>query len=192
MNRRMGWLGVIGVLCCVWSAGAMAPRRFAVSLLVVPARHTVVQVANDVLAHRPVVLVAYQASEEDGSLALHVWNIKRSTWHPISMEDFRGTTFMRQRPDRIVLVGSSPELPTDPLPAELRDATSWSRNVIEIDTLATTPLLNRLSEVFSFTNKEQAWFAARYQRGLVDLNAQQRGRSWYDQPLDEFLENEKN
>ncbi len=190
MNKCLRWLLVLGFMQGAWSVCGMAPRRFPTSLLVVPARHTVLQIANDVVAHRPVVLVSYQVSGEDDALSLHVWDPARSKWHPILLSDFRNATFTRQKPDRVVLVGSSPDLPTDPLPEALRSAAAWADELHVIKTLSTTPLLNELSDIFAFSKKEQAWFATRYQRGLVDIHAQQRRRSWYDQTLDEFLESE--
>ena len=154
---------------------ATAPR----TLLVVPARHSVMQVAFDLLDRRDVVLVSYSPAAAGEDPLLNVWNGR--TWLRISPADYRAGAFVTPQPPRAILVGGASYAP-----AALSDVESWCPDVMRVPGLQTTELLNAFGRAFRFSPAEWEWFAHRYNRSLEDLNSEKR-TVWYDKPREEFF-----
>ncbi len=146
------------------------------SLIVVPARFSVIQFMFDVIDQRPGVLVSYQVDERrpDAGPVLHVWNGQE--WLPISLHDFRELNFVQQTPTRVILVGG-----TDLVPADIRDAVSWMPEMIELRDMANASMLNDLDPAMQWKRTEWKWFAKRYNMQIEDEAAAYRQSSWYDQ-----------
>lgn len=170
------------VMILAASAFGLSARRPPVSLLVVPARYTVIQVSRDIVGHRPAVLVSYRDGLENGR-SLYVWD--GSKWIPISRSDFESMNFVRTTPAKIVFVG-----PADNL-SDLIDAVEWCDEIEVVENMQTTALLNRFGKIFGFSAKEWNWFARRYGCELNVTNKQELEGSWYDQKGSEFLEREQ-
>lgn len=164
-------------LLSVSVALGMGANSRRLTLLVVPARFSTLQVAFDVLARENAVLVAYQQDADSGAPVLHVWN--GVEWLGIGTDDFSSLSFLRTLPSQIVLIGDD-----DVLPESLADAamsTSQTR-VMQISSLDTAAVVNGLGQVLDFGGSDWSWYAARYKLDLADINAANRDQSWYDQP----------
>jgi hypothetical protein len=172
----------IGVVLALDVFG-LAARRPPISMLVVPARYSFVQIGNDILSHRPAVLVSYRGSAESGAQELFVWDGYK--WIPIRLSDFAAINFVRQVPDKLVFVGAADEV------AELVAAATWCEDVELVAELETAALLNRFGEIFDFKAAEWNWFAQRYGCELQVTNTEELRGSWYDQSGAEFQARER-
>jgi len=168
----------IGILLATDVFG-LAARKPSVSMLVVPARYTVIQVGNDIRAHRPSVMVSYNDMDMG---ELFVWD--GSKWISITASDLAAANFVRRRPSRVVLVGNREDV------RDLERAVDWCDDVVAIEDMRTTALLNQLGRIFNFSDDEWQWFASRYGCELNINNRDQLEGSWYDQTREEFLAKE--
>jgi hypothetical protein len=172
---------VIGLLLlAVASSMAMGRRPERLTLLVVPARYSVVQVAMDMARREPAVVLTYQGTAQTQNPLLYAWNGKE--WVFVSLDDYRSAQFLRRTPGSILLIGND-EL----LPEVLTEASAWCPMVINIPSIDSSTLINSLGNHFKFEPADWEWFAKRYNLDLLDLNESQRGQSWYEQP---FVETE--
>jgi hypothetical protein len=145
------------------------------TLIVAPARYSVMQVAFDLVSRYSAVLVSYQGEAATAEPLLHAWNGQE--WVRLTMSDYREVNFLQQAPNRTVLIGDE-----QTLPASLAEASSWSPEVVRVANLDTAALVNEFGKLFSFKDRDWSWFASRYNLDLHDENAPLRSRSWYDQP----------
>jgi len=145
------------------------------TLIVAPARYSVMQVAFDLVNRYSAVLVSYQGEANTAEPLLHAWNGQE--WVRVTLSDYREVNFLQQTPNRTVLIGDD-----QTLPAALADASSWSPQIIRITEIDTAALVNEFGKLLSFKDADWNWFASRYNLDLKDENAPLRARSWYDQP----------
>lgn len=170
-NRRfLNWLAAAMVF-----GGAVAASATEWTLIVAPARFSVLQALFDVIQRRPAVLVSYQGDATDKQPALHAWNGEE--WIPISLRDFAEVRFLTRAPTRVLLVGDEQTLP----PA-VADAAAWCPRIIAAPSMDTAGLLSDVGRAMNFTREDWEWFAARYRLQVKDLNAPARATSWYDRP----------
>lgn len=145
------------------------------SLIVAPARYSVMQVMFDVIDQRPSVLVSYQGEATTENPALHVWN--GSVWNPLAVHDLQELSFLQRTPTRAILVGDD-----SLIPVSVRDSLAWLPEVVYVRELGTSALLNDFGRLFKWSGREWRWFAKRYNLDLEDEAALARQQSWYDQP----------
>lgn len=165
-------------LICVVAAfsGCATPRSTAkrgYTMVVAPARYSVIQVTTDLAQRHPVLLVSYQNDRESPEPLLHV--LSEGEWIRLTMQEFREASFVEKVPARIVLIGDD-EL----LPATIRDAAKWTPEVVRIRSINTSSIVNEFGRLLSWSGSEWKWFAKRYNLPLVDESAEQRQSSWYD------------
>ena len=147
----------------------------AYTLIVAPARYSVLQVTFDLLARTPSVLVSYQGEGTAVEPVLHAWN--GSEWALISMKDFREGNFLQRAPDRAVLIGDDRILP-----AQLMESSTWIPEVVRVRDLTTSALVNEFGHILKWDDAEWLWFAKRYNLSLRDESEARRNSSWYDRP----------
>lgn len=150
-------------------------RADAYTLIVSPARYSVLQVGFDVLQRSPSVLVSYQGEGSTAEPVLHAWN--GGEWVFVSMKDYREVNFLDRVPDQTILIGND-----EVLPSVLVEASSWSRDVVRVRDLNTSALVNDIGNALKWKGSEWRWFAARYNLKLQDEAEPRRKSSWYDQP----------
>lgn len=160
------------ISCCV--VAHAAPGQ-GYTLVVAPARYSVLQVGFDVVARNPAVLVSYQGEASSPEPALHAWN--GTEWVHISLQDFREVSFLEKMPSRTVLIGDDKTLPS-----VLADAASWSPDIIRVTSLTTSSLVNEFGRIFEWSPSEWKWFSERFNLTLEDESEPLRKSSWYDQP----------
>ncbi|HMP76915.1 MAG TPA: hypothetical protein PKE12_11540 [Kiritimatiellia bacterium] len=169
-SRSSGRFGALLVLALVLSTTA----SHAYTLIVAPARFSVIQVAMDVLSRSPSVLVSYQGEPSAQDPVLHAWN--GGEWVPVSLKDYREVNFLQRTPDRTVLIGND-----NVLPQVLLDASSWSPRVERISDLTTGALINEFGRILKWRSSDWKWFTKRYNLTLTDESEPRRHSSWYDQ-----------
>lgn len=157
---------VVSILLTVipFTNGADAPA----TLLVVPSRYTIVQLAFDVAKLRPTTLVAYEVEPRHKTMVLHRWDANANDWMRMAQEDYTSGMAYRPVPLRAILVGGDADLP-----AALTELPS-GMDVQRIPTLKVAPMVNALNETLSFTPSEWRWLARRHRLELEDLNAERR------------------
>lgn len=144
------------------------------TLIVAPARFSVIQMAFDLIAKRPAVLVSYRGEANTAEPLIYAWNGKE--WVYVSLQDYREMRFLEDSPKNVVLLGDEATLPT-----VLKDATVWTKNKKTVAALDNASLVNEFGRVFKWEKSELDWFAARYNLRLQDESEPYRRSSWYDQ-----------
>jgi len=168
---------LIGFLICFCAMPAVAANGDGQTLVVIPARYTVVQFAFDVAGLRPVYLVAYDTEGEAGTLVLYVWDSRARKWLRTSLDEYRSGAIFREQPTRVILIGRDQELP-----AGLAEASARSAAVVRIPSMKVVDMVNGLNRVFSFRANEWRYLAKRYQLDLEDRNAERRRYGRYGPP----------
>ncbi len=169
---RLRAFGLVALVCAISLASAREGSAF--TLIVAPARYSVIQVAQDVLLRSPAVLVSYQGEAATPDPALHAWNGRE--WVPVSLKDFREVNFLQRLPSRTILVGSD-----DVLPRVIAEAVAWSPRTDRITDMNTGALINDFGHILQWRSSDWEWFSRRYNLTLVDEAAPRRASSWYDQ-----------
>lgn len=147
------------------------------TMLVVPARYSVLQIAFDCAHQFKTVLVSYQDGQDGTPLLLYAWNGKE--WVYVDTEDYTDASFIKVPPSRVILIGDD-----SVLPEELVERSGWSANVLSIPTLQTAELLNTLGRHLNFSPYQWKWFSKRYNLKMEDVNVERRQSSWYDGKYD--------
>lgn len=168
MNRRTGWTWLAAMVCGV----SVTATSLEWTLVVAPARYSVLQAMFDVARRSPVVLVSYQGDATEKHPALHAWNGEE--WVAISLRDLAEVRFLTAVPARVILVGDEKTLP-----AAVADSTAWCPRTLAVPALDTPTLISEIGRILNFSRKDWAWFAARYRFELIDRNAPVRADSWY-------------
>ena len=152
----------------------VAAASDGVTVLVFPARYSVLQVAFDLVSQRDAVLVSYQGEVTSESPLLHYWN--GADWIRMSLDDYAQARFLSSVPKTFILVGGP-----DMLPAVLeRSVSSWCSDVRTISAIDTPTIVNSIGSAFAFQPHEWEWFARRYNLQLKDENEDRRKHSWYE------------
>ncbi|MBP7829625.1 MAG: hypothetical protein KA248_06880 [Kiritimatiellae bacterium] len=156
-----------------YPAATPTPRQL--TLLVVPARYNVLQVAFDAASLAPVVLVSYQGDATTENPLLHAWN--GSEWVYVSTDDFRDAQFLQVSPSQAILVGDEKLLP----PVLVTSVGAWCPKTLTVPATDPAGLVNALGAHLDFSSRDWKWMASRYNMNLQDLNRERRQESWYDQ-----------
>jgi hypothetical protein len=151
-----------------------APMPMGTTVLVVPARYSVLQVAFDVSDRMGAPLVAYQGDARSQTPVIDYW--AGQEWKRLSLEDYAQASFVQGRIARFVIVGHDEILP----PVLVSSVAQWCGDIQRITALDTPGLVNSFGKIFNFSSSEWEWFAKRYNLQLADRNAQRRQQSWYD------------
>ncbi|MBT3192279.1 MAG: hypothetical protein HN341_06960 [Verrucomicrobia bacterium] len=137
--------------------------------LVVPARHTIIQLGFDIAALRDVALVAYDHVEDSDVPLLHTWNASAHAWRQISIGEYNVGTFCDGSVNEMILVGTSEDLP-----AALIGGASQAEKVTRIDTLFLADVVNTLDKSMKFSKGEWKVLARRHALQIKDLNEERR------------------
>lgn len=145
------------------------------TLIVAPARYSVIQMSFDLIKKRSAVLVSYRGEATTAEPLLYAWN--GTEWVYVSLQDYREVRFVQDPPKQVVLLGDE-----NTLPASLKQATGWAKNVQTVKALDNAALVNEFGRLFKWSKEEWQWFAGRYNLSLQDESEPYRKSSWYDQP----------
>ncbi|HPG01102.1 MAG TPA: hypothetical protein PLE77_13675 [Kiritimatiellia bacterium] len=153
---------------------AMGVATDGATLLVVPARYSVIQVAFDMAQRFPVSVLSYQGDASTEAPVLHAWN--GAEWVPVQVADYEQGNFLHVTPNRVVVVGDEKLAP----PVLTSAASAWCPQVVNVASVETAPLVNEMAKLFSFSRYDWDWFSKRYNLTLQDANTERRSKSWYD------------
>ncbi len=172
--KRFSIITCMALLALSCALRSEALQAHQVTMLVVPARYSVMQVAFDMVSRFSVVLVSYQGDATSEEPLLHAWNGQE--WVRISLADYAAASFVQAMPSQAVLVGDEKLLPA----VLVSSISSWCPDAINIPSIDTPDLINALSKPLRFSSSDWQWFTARYNLTLTDVNADRRKASWYD------------
>ncbi|MBN2301816.1 MAG: hypothetical protein JXN60_04800 [Lentisphaerae bacterium] len=175
VNKRIGIFFLL--LELVIAGASVSEARQDTTLLVVPSKYTIVQLAFDMAKIRNVDLVAYDSGVNTVDPILHVWNDTLQEWTRTTLQEYETGNIFRSRPGNAVIIGSASDLP-----AGLLDASKWISDRTHVPTLNIVTLINTLNSTFSFSKKEWKWLGKRYRLELKDLNKEQRRYGRYGRP----------
>lgn len=146
------------------------------TVVVAPARYSVLQVGLDLAARNGVTLVSYQGEASTAKPLVHVWN--GQAWNFVALEDFQTGKFLTDKPQQTLVIGDERMVPQAFAPIS-----AWAGQQQTIATLETQPMLNQVGTALKFRNTDWQWYASRYNLKLEDLNAPIRKTSYYDRPI---------
>ena len=167
---------VLALLACCQISQALVARTPKLTMVVVPARFSVLQVSFDLINRFSAVLVSYQGDATTDVPLIHAWNGQE--WVAVALDDYREASFLQVTPLRTIIVGDE-----SMVPAVLTEAGSWCQEVVNIPSIDTATMVNSFGRLFDFSRSDWQWFSKRYNLGLQDMNSEKRKRSWYDFPF---------
>lgn len=160
----------------VQGTSAFASARKVNSLLVVPARSTIVQFAFDIVALRGVSLVSYEKGLSGGAV-LYWWNWVASQWQAITTDELADYSFLKTRPDKVYLLGLDRDITPD-----LAEALAGEPGLVRIKTLNIVQVVNLFNENMRFTQPEWEALARRHNFKIKDWNYDLRRWGRYGPP----------
>jgi hypothetical protein len=170
---------VLGLVITASAAlSSSAALDSSATLIVMPARTRVIQLAFQVARVKDVGLVAYNNSPTLKAPLVHVWNGRE--WIQIGMDEYTAGSFMPSRIGHVFILGDSTELP-----AAMTVDPAWAATVHKTADLGISSLLNQFNEVLQFSGPQWRWLAGQNGLKLHDGNAERRrfGR-WGRQNVD--------
>ena len=171
MIRRCVW--IYALLIMLFSgmnsqAGSKGP-----TLLVIPARYTLVQFAFDIARLRSVYLLSYR--NDGDSYSTFILDKSSQDW--LDADPASGGSLFAVVPAHTIIIGS-----VDERALSLADFTGDGSVTSRIPSLDLKDVVNGLNEHFHFRGTEWRWLAARYQLELNDRNAERRRWGRYGRP----------
>ncbi len=159
---------VISVNC------AMAASRSS-TVLVVPARYKVVQVAFDIVTLRSVNLISYQKIPGSSDLLLHAWNSSVGAWQKIMPSDLRSGGVFNSIAAAVIGPDGGEFI-------NYIGGRTWGGAVKLLPTYDVAKILSGLSGCYNFKPYEWEWLARRYGVSVKDVNYEQRRYGKYGAP----------
>lgn len=161
-------------VCVCLSAACLAesgPRQGS-TVMIVPARYRMLQLAFDMNWLKSVPIMSYRGSANTTPL-LYLWT--GSDWRHIGADDFSAGRFIDPPPAVVILVGDD-----NALPRALVEGIAWDCKVERLETFEIAELLNRLNIILKFSDKELELLAQRYNLNLEDIYAKERAINPYE------------
>jgi hypothetical protein len=143
------------------------------TLLVVPSRQTMIQLAFDMQSLRQAEVVCWQPGPSPDSPVLNYWNEKAKKWDALTIEQFKSHARLPQKPQKIIFIG----LDTPPVLTEC-----FPSGIARFETFDRAMLVNNLDAFYSFSNGEWRLLSKRYNFMIRDVNEKLRSRNRYANP----------
>jgi hypothetical protein len=147
------------------------------TVLVIPAKPSVVAFCTDVAMMRNVDVVSYEMTKKTTNapsvLVLNLWNGKGADWTKIGLEEYKAGSIFKEMPKRVIFVGDNQEVKT---------ASSAMGDLSAIPNLDTMGLANGLNDIFKFTSSQWKYLSKHYELKLKDLNWERRRYGKYGPP----------
>ena len=148
------------------------------TVLVAPARMSVIQVGMDLAARNGVTLVSYQGEASTAKPLIHVWN--GTGWDYVALEDFTAGKFLPVKPSQTLVIGDDKMVPEAFAPMS-----DWAGHVQKIPSVLTPELLNAAGTALKFRTEDWQWFSNRYNMKVEDINAAVRKDTVYKHKVGE-------
>ena len=168
------------VLCSlvfsIFGTQAQAGKK-ETSVLVIPPRYRIVQLATDISTLRPVFVISYQQHPKTEETILHLWNDELRQWTALSTEEFQSYSFARMLPANVIVVGTD-----EKITKTVADKALWAPNVEILGTLDIASIINSVGDSISLKPRDLKWLSKRYSLTSEDLNAERRRWGKYGRP----------
>jgi hypothetical protein len=165
--KRMKLLALVSVVLAVAGLELMAGVATPSTIIVLPARRRIVELASQIARIKDVGLVVYNSNLSPTEPLIHIWN--GTEWLMISMADYTSGSFMSGEPKNLILLGDSTTLP-----GALAITPAWCPNVNRITSLETSVLLNEMNTTLKFSPRQWKWLAQLNGLVLTDKNVDRR------------------
>lgn len=169
MIRKKLAMLVLGLVAVTATAllPASAAMDSAGTLIVMPTRTRIIQLAFEVARVKNVGLVAYNNSPTLATPLVHVWN--GHEWIQIGMDEYTSGSFMPSKIAHVFILGDRAGMP-----AAMTVDPAWAGTVHNTADLSIANLLNSFNEVLKFSGSEWRWLAAQNGLKLNDANTARR------------------
>lgn len=157
-------------VCLLFPCVASAAGKLN-TLLVVPARKQMVQLAFDMQSLRQADVVSWSPASGSEEPLLYYWIGDK--WEPLSLDQFRSASYLSRKPQKTIFIGPD-------TPALLTEA--QGSGIARFETFDTAVLVNNLNDFYAFSDGEWRLLSKRYNFVLRDTNAQLREQSRTYQP----------
>lgn len=117
------------------------------TMLIVPARPAVLQLAFDLAKMRDITLVSFRAQTDATKPLLHVWTGKE--WQYVSLDDFCSLRFIGKTPKTVIVIGDD-----QTVPKALLQGMNWPGRIARLPTINTAELINGFAPYFKFNARE--------------------------------------
>lgn len=148
------------------------------TVMVVPARTSVIQVGLDLVARYGVTLVSYQGEASTANPLIHLWN--GTGWDFLPLDEFVAGKFLTAKPTQTLVVGDDKFVPEVFAPMSV-----WAGKLQKIPALTTPEILNTAGQALKFRSEDWKWFSARYNMKVEDINSSVRQDSVYKHKVGE-------
>ena len=165
---------VVSALCMVPFLAGFSAAAEESTLLVIPSKPAMVQLAFNVAKLHPIPIVSYERDAKTSEYKLFVWDAAEMKWNKISVDEYASASVFKTALAKVVLVGSDKDIPS-----ALRDAKIAGAEVQRVPTIDIMNTINALNESLKFKNTEWEWLAKQHDLKLKDLNADRRRASKY-------------
>ncbi|MFO7535626.1 MAG: hypothetical protein R6X19_08095 [Kiritimatiellia bacterium] len=151
---------------------ALPAAQPASTLLVVPARLRMVQLAFDMQSLRNAEVVSWRVTEDPEAPELNYWTGRE--WRPLTLAEFRSGARLARKPQKVIFMGLE-------TPAVLEESTDFPP-IARFETFDPAMLVNNLDAFYSFSAGEWKLLSKRYGFMLRDVNARVREQNRYATP----------
>ncbi len=171
MKNYLSWMtaGMLAASTAAWAGG---------TVVVAPARTSVIQVGLDLAARCGVTLVSYQGEASTPKPLVHIWN--GTGWDFLPLDEFVDGKFLPTKPTQTLVIGDEKLVPE-----AFATMSAWAGKVQKIPGLGTPDILNAAGAALKFRSEDWQWFSTRYNMKTEDINASVRQDTIYKHKVGE-------
>jgi len=161
----------------VTTSGAFSASdpRGSDTVLIVPARPGVLQLAFDLENMRDITIVSFRGKASSSEPLIHVWT--GNGWQYVGFDDFCSLRFVGKAPKTGIVIGDD-----QTVPKALLQGMAWPCKVERLQTMNAADLINGLDPYFKFSSREWKRLADSHGLKLEDINAERRAYNPYNVP----------
>lgn len=174
MFSKKLWSGIVLALVVCLNCVTATEKSGNSTVLVIPARYKVVQLAFDIVTLRSVNLISYQKVSGSSDLLLHAWNAANRVWVEITSSELQSGLF-----DAVAAAVIGPD-GSDFI--NYTGSSAWGGAVKVLPTYDIAQILTGLDGCYHFRPYEWEWLARRYNLSVKDTNYEQRRYGRYGPP----------
>ncbi len=156
-------------------AAGISAARGSETVLIVPARPAVIQLALDLAKMRDITIVSFRGAANSSAPLTHVWT--DNGWQYVSFDDFCALRFVGKAPGTAIVIGDD-----QTVPKALLQGMAWPSRIERLQTLNAADLINALDPYFKFSSREWKRLADAHGLKLEDVNASKRDFNPYSVP----------
>ena len=145
------------------------------TVLIVPARPGVLQLAFDLENMRDITIVSFRGKPNSSDVLIHVWT--GNGWQYVSFDDFCSLRFVGKAPKTAIVIGDD-----QAVPKTLLQGMAWPCKVERLQTMNAADLINGLDPYLKFSSREWKRLADSHGLKLEDVNAPKRDFNPYNIP----------